>query len=154
MCLSLAARETRRKDSAGWEILAVLGTLAVCLAALLIVRAFIYSRLGYTPLPFGESAYYHFLTICALGLAGALAGLLVREWRGMVYSSLAPFLAYLAWAVVQQNLIVNPDLWKLWERGWLTVALAAGLSGFVLSAFVRLLIGAYYKLGDKEFNKQ
>jgi hypothetical protein len=120
------------------EVASFLMIMGTCLITVLLVRAFVYSKLAYTPLPFAEPMRYHTLTVGTLGFMGALSGLLVRGWRGILYSSLVPFLVYLSWAVIQQNLLVNPDIWKLWERGWLTVALASGLSGLAFSIVLRL----------------
>ncbi len=116
--------------------------LVIALAALLAVRAWVANQLGYTPLPIAEPLPYHAATVFTVGLASAAAGLLVHGWRGTALSTLSAFAVYLGWAVVQQNLIVNPDLWKLWERHWLTVALACGLAGLVLSLALQVIARA------------
>lgn len=107
------------------------------LVALLLGRGFVYSQLGYLPLPFNEPVHFHLLSVLFVGLVSALMGLLRRGLWGFAYSALAPFIVYLGWAVMQQNLIFNPDLWKLWERGWLAISLLHGLSGLAWAVVVR-----------------
>jgi hypothetical protein len=131
------SHSTQAKLKAGQEVLIFVRIAGLCLITLLIIRAFLQSGEFWAPLPFAESIKDHLLTVSTIGLVGALVGLPVRRRRGILYSSLAPFLVYLSWAVIQQNLLVNPDIWKLWERGWLTVALASGWSGLILAFVAR-----------------
>jgi hypothetical protein len=109
----------------------------ITLAALLVVRTWIASQIGYTPLLFAEPMPYLVVTVLTVALTSAAAGLLFHGWRSIVVSSLSAFAVYLGWAVLQQNSILNPDLWKLWERHWLTVAVACGAAALVLSVVVQ-----------------
>lgn len=120
------------------ELIKVLGIVGICLLSVLVVRGYIYAQLSYTPLPFAEPILYHLLTIGVVGAVGGFLGAFLPGRRGLVYSLLGAFLGYLGWAIVQQNLIVNPDIWKLWERGWLTVAVASGLFGMICAILIRL----------------
>jgi hypothetical protein len=120
---------------------------AITLAALVAVRAWVANQLGYTPLPIAEPMLYLLVTVLTVALTSAAAGRLLPGWRSILVSSLVAFSAYLGWAVVQQNLILNPDLWKLWERHWLTVATACGAAAFVLSLVFQLALsrrGVHY----------
>lgn len=109
------------------------GTLLV----LLIVRSWIHSQLSYQPLPLSEPAQYYLITISALALASTIFGLVVRGWEGVFYSTVAPMIVYLGWAIGRHNLANLGESWKVWDWGWMTVALSAGLLGLLLSCLVR-----------------
>jgi hypothetical protein len=96
-------------------------------------------------LPIAEPFYAHIMVIFTLGVLGAISSLFIRHWRAIIYGAFVPMLVYLGWAVVQQNLIINPDIWKLWERGWLAIALAVGTSGLGFSILARLIFRQPYR---------
>jgi len=97
----------------------VLVVFVVTLVVLLIVHAWIYSELTYSALPFAEPWLYHLIIVGMLALASTVTAMLIPGRRGIFYSMLAPFVVYLGWAVVQQNLIgrVSGRAWRGQETG-------------------------------------
>jgi len=119
------------------DLVAFVGTFFLCLVTLIVVRTFILDP-GYTPLPMSEPLSSRIATALFVGGAGVVARLFHKTWRAILYGSLGPFLAYLLWAFVKQNLFLNPELWKLFERGWFNVAVACGLFGLLFVSLAHI----------------
>ncbi len=125
----------------------VMGTLA-CTLVLLAVRATVQSTLADIHLPKSEPPGIWLLTIGTLACTGSLTSVLMHPHRSILYGALIPSLVYLSWALVQQNFIFNPDLWKLWERQWLHGTLATAITGLVLSILIRFITSRSHLQAD------
>jgi hypothetical protein len=125
------------------DLVAFVGTFFLCLVTLIVVRTFVLDPEWGTPLPIAERLSYRIATALFVGLTGVVARLFHKTWRVVLYGSLGPFLAYLLWAFEKQNLFVNPELWKLFERGWFNVAVACGLFGLLFVSLAHIWASRY-----------
>lgn len=115
------------------ESATIAGTTLTCFLVIPAIRSLVRPDLNYVPLPFDEPFLAHVQVAILMGLVGLAIRLFISGPRSILYSFLIPFVAMLLWAFDQQNLFVNPDLWKLVERGWFTAALLAGLAGLLFA---------------------
>lgn len=122
------------------ELIAVTTVTLLSYLTIPMIRSVLRPNQNYIPLPFAEPFTLHLQIAIFVGSVSLLIWLFVSSRRGIIYGFLIPFLALLLWAVVKQNLLFNPDLWKLFERGWFTAALLAGSVGLFFAASAHRLI--------------
>ncbi|HLF24813.1 MAG TPA: hypothetical protein VJG32_00635 [Anaerolineae bacterium] len=125
------------------EWFAIVGTTVLCFFSIRIVRSIIRPGLNDVPLPFTEPLTIHLQVAASVGLVGLIIRLFVKGPRAILYGFLLPFVAMLVWAFDKQSLLINPDIWKLFERGWFTSAVLAGLAGLFWAISVPYL---FFKL--------
>ncbi len=122
------------------EAFAVVATAISCFLAIPMIRFAILQGLNYLPLPFTEPLIVHLQIATVVGAISLIIRLFVSAPRGILYGFLIPFLATLVWTFDKQNLFINLDLWKLFEKGWFTTALLSGLIGLCLHIGVHLVM--------------
>ena len=125
------------------ELLAVAIVILFCYLTIPVIRSVVRPNQSYVPLPFAEPFTVHLQVAIFVGLVSLAIRLFVSSSRAILYGFLIPVIALLMWAVDKQHLLVNPDLWKLFERGWFTAALLAGLVGLFLALSLHYLISKF-----------
>lgn len=115
------------------ELLAVMLVILLSYLTIPVIRSVVRPNRTYLPLPFTEPFIIHLQVAALVGLVSLIIRLFISPPRAVLYGFLIPFIASLIWAVDKQHLLDNPDLWKLFERGWFSAALLAGLVGLLLA---------------------
>lgn len=126
------------------EVSVIAATTLLCFLTIPVIRCVIHPGLNYVPLPFAEPFIIHLQVAAFVGLGSLVIRLFVGSPRVILYGFLIPFVAMLIWAYDKQNLFINPDMWKLFERGWFTAALLAGLTGLFYAIGTHYLFSKFH----------
>lgn len=94
-------------------------------------------RIDMVSLPAYETIDERLFTYVVFGFGMAAAAFLARGWHRYYVAPLAGFISYIGLICSIQNLFVNPDVWKIWERGYIMRSVEIVSIGIILAILAR-----------------